>query len=77
MTRLPALNFRTMEKALLNLGFEPVRQKGSHVFFRHPNGRGTSVPNHPGRDIPRPLVHEILREIGMTTEQFMEELEKG
>jgi len=34
------------------------------------------VPNHPGRDITRPLLREILREIELTPEQFKEELEK-
>jgi len=74
MTRLPVVNFRTMERMLLGLGFQPVRQKGSHVFYRHPDGRVTSVPNHPGRDIARPLLREILREIEMTPEHFREAL---
>ncbi|PIU53285.1 MAG: hypothetical protein COS90_06960 [Deltaproteobacteria bacterium CG07_land_8_20_14_0_80_60_11] len=39
MTRLPSVDCRTMEKVLLGLGFKPVRQKGSHVFYRHPAGR--------------------------------------
>ena len=39
MTRLPVVNFRTMEKVLLNLEFQIVRQKGSHVFYRHEDGR--------------------------------------
>jgi predicted RNA binding protein YcfA (HicA-like mRNA interferase family) len=30
-----------MEKLLFQLGFEMVRQKGSHVFYRHPDGRTT------------------------------------
>ena len=58
------------------LGFEVVRQKGSHVFYRHPDGRTTTVPNHAGRDLARPLVREILREIELTPEQFREQLEK-
>ncbi len=76
MSRVPIVNFRTMEKVLLRIGFEPVRQKGSHVFYRHPNGRTTTVPNHPGRDLARPMIREILREIEITPEQFKEELEK-
>jgi predicted RNA binding protein YcfA (HicA-like mRNA interferase family) len=63
-----------MEKLVIRLGFEPVRQKGSHVFFRHPDGRTTTVPNHPGRDLARPLVRAILREIDLTSERFQEEL---
>lgn len=75
MTRLPVVDFKTMERLLRKLGFEPVRQKGSHVFYRHPDGRTTTLPSHTGRDLARPLVREILREIELTVEQFRENLE--
>jgi predicted RNA binding protein YcfA (HicA-like mRNA interferase family) len=75
MTRLPIVDFATMEKILLSLGFRAVRQKGSHVFYRHPDGRTTTIPNHPGRDLARPLIREILREIELTPEQFQRQLE--
>jgi predicted RNA binding protein YcfA (HicA-like mRNA interferase family) len=77
VSRLPIVNFKTMEKVLLRLGFQAVRQKGSHVFYRHPDGRTTTMPNHPGRDLARPLLREILREIELTPEQFREELERA
>ncbi len=76
MTRLPIVDFPKMEKLLISLGFRPVRQKGSHVFYRHLDGRTTTVPNHPGRDLARPLIREILREIELTPEQFRRQLEK-
>jgi len=76
MTRLPTMDFPRMEKILLSLGFQSVRQKGSHVFYRHPDGRTTTVPNHPGRDLARPLTREILREIELTPEQFQRQLGK-
>jgi len=76
MTRLPVVDFIRMQKVLLSLGFQAVRQKGSHVFYRHPDGRTTTVPNHPGRDLARPLVREILREIELTPEQFRRQLDK-
>ncbi|HKP51385.1 MAG TPA: type II toxin-antitoxin system HicA family toxin [Chloroflexia bacterium] len=65
-----------METLLLKLGFIVIRQKGSHVFYRHPDGRTTTVPNHGNRDLARPLIREILREIEITPEQFRGELEK-
>ena len=74
MTRLPVLNARTLEKVLYHLGFERVRQKGSHVFYRHTNGKTTTIPHHTGRDLARPLLREILREIDLTPEQFLDEL---
>ncbi len=77
MSRLPAVGFRQMERVLFRLGFEAVRQKGSHVFYRQPDGRTTTVPNHPGRNLARPLLREILREIELTPEQFQEELRRA
>ena len=76
MSRLPVVNFKTMEALLLRLRFVAVRQKGSHVFYRHPDGRTTTIPHHSGRDLARPLIREILREIELTPEQFQEELAK-
>lgn len=75
MSRLTIVDFRTMEKLLLRLGFVAVRQKGSHVFYRHPDGRTTTVPNHSSRDLARPLIREILREIELSPDEFHAELE--
>jgi len=76
VTKLPIIDCKVMEKLLLSLGFERVRQKGSHVFYRHPDGRTTTVPHHPGRDLARPLIREILREIKLSTEQYAEKVDK-
>ncbi len=76
MSRLRIIDARKMEKLLLKLGFERVRQKGSHVFYKHPDGRTTSVPHHRGRDLARPLIKEILREIELSSEEYEEYLRK-
>ncbi len=66
-----------MDRVLRRLGFVQVRQRGSHVLYRHADGRTTTVPNHPGRDLAVPLTLEILREIKLTPEQFVEALAGG
>ncbi|MBU4190528.1 MAG: type II toxin-antitoxin system HicA family toxin [Candidatus Thermoplasmatota archaeon] len=33
-------------KILTKIGFQKIRQKGSHVFLRHSDGRKTVVPVH-------------------------------
>ncbi|MFZ3166034.1 MAG: type II toxin-antitoxin system HicA family toxin [Candidatus Methanoperedens sp.] len=76
MSRLRIIDARKMEKLLFKLGFERVRQKGSHVFYRHPDGRTTSVPHHRGRDLARPLIKEILREIELNSDEYEEYLRK-
>jgi len=74
MTRLPIVDFKTMDKILRELDFERVRQKGSHVFYRHIDGRTTTVPDHAGRDLARPLIREILREIEISPDEFNQQL---
>ncbi|MCX5974926.1 MAG: type II toxin-antitoxin system HicA family toxin [Coprothermobacterota bacterium] len=74
--RLPTIDYRTMERVLVRLGFVAIRQKGSHVFYRHPDGRTTTLPHHPGRDLAKPLLREILHEIDLTPEQLAVELRK-
>jgi predicted RNA binding protein YcfA (HicA-like mRNA interferase family) len=77
MSRLPALSAQRLDRILLDPGFRPVRQKGSHVFYRHPDGRSTSVPHHASRDIARPLLREILREIDITPTALLTLLGRG
>ncbi len=59
-------------KALKRLGFEVIRQKGSHIFLQHPDGRTTVVPVHPGEDIGRGLLRKIIRDVNITREEFFD-----
>ena len=77
MIRLPIVDFKTMAKILSHLGFRPVRTRGSHVFYRHDDGRTTTLPNHPGRDLARPLIREVLREIDLSPEEFQKQLQSS
>jgi predicted RNA binding protein YcfA (HicA-like mRNA interferase family) len=69
--RLPALSWRDVDRVLQRLGFVAVRQKGSHVFYRHPDGRTTTVPHHAGRDIAPSLLRKVLDDIRMTPDEFL------
>ncbi|MCH7939223.1 MAG: type II toxin-antitoxin system HicA family toxin [Candidatus Marinimicrobia bacterium] len=51
MGRYPVLKPRELVSVLKSLGFEEIRQRGSHKQFRHPDGRVTTVPFHKGRDV--------------------------
>lgn len=66
MSRLPLVNARKMEKILYYLGFEKVRQKGSHAFYRHADGRTTTIPFHSSKKLARPLIRVILSEINIS-----------
>ena len=71
MGTLPALKPREVVALLQGLGFDEVRQRGSHKQFRHADGRGTTVPFHAGRDISPTLLRKIAKDIGLTAEQLL------
>ncbi len=68
--KLPLLSSKELCKFLEKEGFLVVRQKGSHRFYRHPDGRATVVPIHSGKDIKRGLLKGILEEIKMNRDDF-------
>jgi predicted RNA binding protein YcfA (HicA-like mRNA interferase family) len=70
MGTLPTLKPREVVALLQGLGFAEVRQRGSHKQFRHPDGRGTTVPFHGARDISPTLLRKIAKDIGLTPEQL-------
>jgi len=68
---VPVLKPQEVVRILEALGFIEVRQRGAHKQFRHPDGRGTTVPFHKGRDIAPPLLRKIASDVGMTVEAFV------
>ena len=77
MTKLKLLTATELERLLFRLGFVKVRQKGSHVFYRHENGRTTTIPHHSSINLPRPLLRAILRQINLSVEEYNNILNDG
>ena len=71
MSKLPVLKPTELVRLLERLGFQRIRQKGSHLYLRHPDGRATVVPMHRGEDIPPGLLRSILHDIELTREEFL------
>ena len=74
MSKLTVISPKDMVKLLIKLGFQEIRQKGSHKSFRHQDGRTTLVPFH-GEDLGRGLIRKILKDIEITVEKY-EEIKK-
>ncbi len=66
MTKLPSLTGKEIISLLKKAGFIVERQRGSHVFLRHHDGRTTVVPVHSGETIGPGLLSKILRDVEMT-----------
>ena len=71
MGDVPVLSPQEVIRLLRALGFEEVRQRGSHKQFRHADGRATTVPFHKGRDISPSLLRKIARDIDLTVDQLL------
>jgi predicted RNA binding protein YcfA (HicA-like mRNA interferase family) len=67
--KLPVLSGKELVKALSKIGFVPVRQKGSHVFMRHPDGRRTVVPLH--KEINKSTLMDILNQSKLRKEELL------
>lgn len=72
MTKLPSLTGKKIISALQKADFKVIRQKGSHVFLHHSDGRSTVVPIHAGETIGRGLMQKILSDVDMIKKEFKE-----
>lgn len=72
MPKLRPARPREVCRILEKLGFQPVRQSGSHAVYRHPDKRWATVPIHPGKDVATGTLRKILRDAGITVQEFDE-----
>lgn len=73
--KLPVLSAREIESILLKNGFEKAGQRGSHMRFKKREGIRTTtvfVPNY--KEIHRMVLLSIIRQSGMTKEEFISKL---
>lgn len=71
MTKLPSLTGKETISLLKKAGFTIERQRGSHIFLKHSDGRATVVPIHSGETIGPGLLSKILRDVEMTKDDLL------
>ena len=69
MDKLPILSATELIKILTKLGYYPIRQRGSHITLRSSHHPQITVPFH--KELAKGTLRAIIREIGITREQFM------
>lgn len=70
MSKIRPLKSGELIRALEKLGFQHIRQSGSHAVYRHADGRWATVPIHKGKDLSKGLIHKILRDAQLTWQEF-------
>ena len=76
LPRIRPIDPNKLIRILGKIGFEPIRQRWSHVILKNKMGTRIVVPVHPGRDIKPRLVRKIITEEGLTKEEFFKLLEE-
>ena len=71
--RLPAVNGKKTIQALTRAGFVVDRIVGSYHVLALPGDhtRAVSVPVHTGRDLKPGTLRAIIRQAGLTVEEFI------
>ncbi len=67
---LRPLPYRKVARRLADFGFRRVSQQGSHVKFRHADGRQAIVPHHARAEIGRGLLATIVKDAGIDPDDF-------
>jgi len=76
LTKLNPISAEKLIKILEKIGFIKKRQKGSHIFLQHPDGRITVIPVHKGEKIGRGLLRKILKDVDLSREEYLDLLQK-
>jgi predicted RNA binding protein YcfA (HicA-like mRNA interferase family) len=71
MEKLIPLPAKKMIKIILSLGFKLLRTKGSHNFFQNINtGKTTVIPLHNNEVLGSGILKEILKDIGISVDEY-------
>ncbi len=72
MAKLPRLMGKELARVAEKLGFIYSHTTGSHMIFKHPDGRRTTIPHHTGEEIGPGLLNKIIKkDLGITREELM------
>lgn len=75
MAKLPSPTGKELIAALEKIGFEIVRQKGSHVRLKHEDDRVVTIPVHARKPIGKGLLLKILKDANLTKDELISLLE--
>jgi len=73
LAKLPKLTGKEVATVAEKLGFIYSHTTGSHMVYKHPDGRRATIPHHAGEEIGPGLLNKIIKkDFGITREEFFE-----
>ena len=74
MQRLPVVSGIRFVRAMERIGYSWDHTEGSHMILVHNERNRLSVPNH--RELGRGLLRALIRDAGLTRDEFFELLNR-
>mgnify|MGYP002278355559 CR=1 FL=1 len=75
LAKLPRLSGKELAKAVKKFGFVYSHTTGSHMVYKHSDGRITVIPYHSGEEIGPGLLNKIIKkDLGITREEFLRKI---
>lgn len=70
--KFPRANAPDAVRVLEKAGFFLARQSGSHRIYKNADGKRATVPFHSGKELHPKILKSILRDAGLTVEEFLD-----
>ena len=74
--RLPRISGQQAIRAFARVGYEVIRQRGSHIRLRHPTDPSrlpVTIPNH--RELKQGLLRRLIADARLTVGEFSQLLD--
>lgn len=72
MTNIPVVSAKEVIKVFIKIGYQVVRQRGSHIRLHHSFDKQKiplTIPNH--KSLGRGLLHKLLRDADLSVDEFI------
>lgn len=73
MSKLPSISGDKAVKCFERLGYEVVRQRGSHIRLHHKSKKPLSIPRH--KTLGKGLLRKLMRDAEITIEDLLQILD--
>ena len=75
MSKIPSISGKKAKKAFEKLGFQEVRNSGSHAILKKDGlDHLVSLPIHAGHDVKKGLLLSQIKSAGFTVQEFLDAL---
>jgi len=76
LPKISPINPQKLINILQTAGFKVIRQKGSHVIMIDDRKTRIVIPVHPGKNVKPGLIRAIIKEAGLSREDFFKLLKE-